>query len=140
MRNNAYLRKKLDNLWQAHFPDVKKSNRVEIEFGRKAAKRLGSIRRCHYPGEKSFDTLIYINGHFKDQQIPEYVIDATICHELAHYAHGFSSPLPKLSPFPHRGGVVDRELEKRGLGRLLRLETGWLQKNWLSYLDDHSRN
>ena len=134
MRNNAYLRRKLDKLWQAHFPDVKKSNRVEIEFGRKAAKRLGSIRRCHYPGEESFDTLIYINGHFKDQRIPEYVIDATICHELAHYAQGFSSPLPRLSRFPHRGGSVDKELEDRNLGWLVEKELDWLNKNWDKFL------
>lgn len=134
MRNNAYLKRKLDALWQSYFSDVVKTNKVDIEFSRRAVKRLGSIRRCHYPGEEGFDTLIYINGHFKDEAIPEYVIDATICHELAHYAHGFSSPLPKLSPFPHRGGVVDRELERRGLGELLKKETDWLQKNWIKYL------
>ena len=135
MRDNAYLRRKLEQLWQAHFPDVQKTNTVEIEFGKKAVKRLGSIRRCHYPGQEGFDTLIYLNGHFRDEAIPEYVIDATICHELAHYAHGFSSPLPKLSRFPHRGGVVDRELETRGLGKLLRLETEWLKTNWMNYLE-----
>lgn len=134
MRNNKYLKQKLDDLWQKYFSDVVQSNKVEIQFSRKAKRRLGSIRRCHYPDQAGFDTLIYINGHFQDEAIPEYVIDATICHELAHYAHGFSSPLPKLSRFPHRGGVVDNELERRGLGGLLARETSWLKRNWLKYL------
>jgi predicted metal-dependent hydrolase len=75
-----------------------------------------------------------MNGHFKDIRIPLYVIDATIAHELAHYAQGFSSPLPRLSRFPHRGGSVDNELDDRGLNWLVQKELNWLNKNWDKFL------
>lgn len=130
MRRNDYLVHRLDFLWRKYFFDVDRSNNVEIKFGRKARKRLGSIRQAI----NSDDTLIIINGHFKDEFIPEYVIDSTIIHELCHYAHGFSSPLPQLSPFPHRGGLVKREFKKRGLENLLRREMSWLNQHWFKYL------
>lgn len=137
MRDSSYLEYRLGLLWQNHFAEIPRNNKVEIRFGRKARRRLGSIRKYHFGGNEHFDTLIYINGYFKDLYIPEFVIDATICHELAHYAHGFSSPLPQLSRFPHRGGLVDQELSKRGLDQLVQAESAWLQHNWLDYLSQH---
>jgi len=136
MRDNFFLKQRLDHLWKEHFSDVPKSNRVDIRFGRCAEKRLGSIRqRIDHT-----DTLIMLNGHFRDKKIPNYIIDATIVHELCHYAYGFSSPLPQLSKFPHRGGVVKKELLKRGLGELLEKETSWLNKNWTKYLKENSKH
>lgn len=140
MRDNNYLKNKLNSIWETFFADVPRSNKVLIQFGRCAEKRLGSIRKViNGPNRKRFDTLIYINGHFKDGFIPEFVIDATIAHELCHYAHGFSSPLPQLSKFPHRGDVVDRELNDRGLKTLERSEQDWLNKNWTAYLKNTTR-
>lgn len=130
MRDKFFLKMRIDYLWNEYFKDIPRSNQVDICFGRRAGKRLGSIRqRLDHT-----DTLITINGHFCDKKIPDYVIDATIVHELCHYAHGFSSPLPQLSRFPHRGGMVNKELFKRGLGGLLKKETKWLNKNWSNYL------
>jgi len=130
MRDDTFLSDRLDFLWKKYFADVSKSNKVYIKFGRKAVKRLGSIRQKI----NQTDTIIILNGHFRDQEIPGYVVDATIIHELCHYAHGFSSPLPQLSRFPHRGGLVDREFYKRGLCGLLQKETEWLNKNWFRYV------
>lgn len=130
MRDNLFLKQRLNFLWNEYYGDIPRSNQVDICFGRKAEKRLGSIRQR----VDHTDTLIMLNGHFRDRKIPDYVLDATIVHELSHYAHGFSSPLPQLSRFPHRGGMVDKELFKRGLGELLAKETGWLNKNWTKYL------
>ena len=136
MRSNTLLLERLSLIWKKYFPDVPVENQVMIGFGRKAEKRLGSIRRINISkNRKKFDTLILLNGHFKNPIIPNFVIDATIAHELAHYAQGFSSPLPRLSRFPHRGGSVDRELEKRGLGWLVEKELSWLNKNWDKYLE-----
>lgn len=135
MRNNTYLKEKLDQIWEKFFADVPRSNHVQICFGRKAGKRLGSIRKViKNENRNNFDTLIYINGHFKDEFIPTFVIDATIAHELCHYAHGFSSPLPQLSKFPHRGDIVDKELEQRGLKPLEELEQKWLNRHWTKFL------
>ncbi len=133
MRSNKLLLQRLILIWEKYFPEVPIQNRVLIGFGRKAEKRLGSIRRINISG-KRFDTLIMINGYFKDRKIPQYVVDATIAHELAHYAQGFSSPLPRLSRFPHRGGMVDKELERRGLNWLVEKELAWLNQNWDRFL------
>ena len=104
-------------------------------FGPRAKKRLGSIRKVFHTDGDEYDTQILINGNFRDPKIPQYVIDATIAHELIHYSHGFSSPLPKLSKFPHRGDIVDKDMKKRGLLSLMEQEYKWLDKNWLDYLD-----
>lgn len=137
MRNNKYLEQKLQDIFKKYFSDIPIKNNVHICFGKKAKKRLGSIRE-RYVGKKSsdFDTLILINGHFRDKYIPEVIIDATIAHELCHYAHGFASPLPQLSRFPHRGGAVDKEMVRRGIGELVLQEQNWLDKNWINYLSN----
>ncbi|OQA04417.1 MAG: hypothetical protein BWY68_00337 [bacterium ADurb.Bin400] len=138
MRDDDYLRKKLETIWKSYFPDVPKPNSVHIRFGRKARKRLGCIRSLENNNpQNNHDTHIIINGHFRNETIPEYVLDVTIAHELCHYAHGFSSPLPKACEHPHRGGVVERELEKRGLGELSQKEWSWLQQNWKNHLQLH---
>lgn len=79
-------------------------------------------------------TVITINSLFKDENIPEYVVIGTIAHELAHYAHGFHSPLEQRFKTPHAGGVVHAELKKRGLGEIEKESKEWLKKNWQSYL------
>lgn len=134
MRTNDFLNERLDFLWDKYFSDIPKRNNVEIKFGKKAIKRLGSIRKItHKNGE--FDTLIYINGYFKNLALPSFLIDATIVHELCHYAHGFSSPLPRLCRFPHRGDIVDRELKNRKLDELEAKEQEWLNKYWQKHID-----
>lgn len=132
MRINYNLEIKLERIWSKYFKDVKKDNQITIKFGRKAVKRLGSIKT--YKNGQNFDTLITINGYFKDKYIPDYIVDATIAHELCHYAHGFASPLPQLSRYPHRGGAVDKELGRRGLSKLVEKEKDWLDKYWLDYV------
>lgn len=135
MRNNTYLKLRLQEIWSKYFFDVKKSNPIEIKFGKKARKRLGSIRERKF--NEGSDTLIVINGHFKNPIIPECVIDATIAHELCHYVQGFGSSLPQLSKYPHRGGSVDIEMKKRGLGGTLEAEKRWLDHNWVHFLRHH---
>jgi hypothetical protein len=141
MRNDTYLERRLKRIWKKYFRDVPCLNKVEIKFGRRAQKRLGSIREIFYTRDnKKFDTLILINGHFKDPSVPDFIIDATIAHELCHYAQGFASPLPQLSSFPHRGGLVEEELVNRNLGELVLSETDWLNKNWTTFLTNKKLN
>lgn len=130
MRNNQYLLNRLQSIWQSYFSDCCMGNNIYIHFGRKAEKRLGSIRKIRYANTNRFDTLITINGYFRDKKIPDYVIDATIAHELCHYIHGISSPLPRLCLYPHRGGVIEKEFVKRGIDKLEKLENNWLNQNW----------
>jgi len=139
MRNNQYLKEKLDNIWQTYFADVPRRNEVNITFGRCARTRLGSIKliqksKIKNQNDKSkFKNLpsqIVITGYFKDGAVPEFMIDAVIAHELCHYAHGFSSPLPQLFKYPHQGRAVDREMIKRGLGDTLLAQQKWLRLEW----------
>ncbi len=64
---------------------------------------------------------------FKNEAIPQPVVDHTIAHELCHYAHGFSSPHPRLHKYPHEGGVIKREMEERNLGFLYHAYQKWVR-------------
>ena len=44
--------------------------------------------------------------------------------------HGFQSPYPQLFRHPHKGGIVDKEIKKRGYDFLFDLEKSWVKKNW----------
>lgn len=122
-RDNNWLLSRLDFIWSKYFDDIHQKNRVYIKFGRFAKYRLGSIRLKN----KTKDSLITITSMFKNPSIPREVIDHTIGHELVHYAHGFSSVHPKLHRYPHAGGVVKREMEKRGMGYLYEAYKEWIK-------------
>lgn len=134
MRDDKWLFQQLDEVWETFFPDMPQDNDVRIVWGRRARQRLGSISR-----DKNNDagTLITINSLFKDEQIPDFVVQATIAHELAHYAHGFHSPLERKFEKPHEGGVVHRELDERGAKKLEQMSKKWLKENWREYLEKH---
>lgn len=127
MRDHAWLQQLLDETWDKYFSDVSQDNIVRVEFGRKAKTRLGSIKMSAKDSEV---TIITMNGLFKDSAIPEYVILATLVHELCHYAHGFHSPIRKKFDFPHAGGVMRREFRERGLEKLYLDQKQWLKTNW----------
>lgn len=128
-RDNDWLQFKLDEVWRSYFPDIPRLNKIDIKFGKEARRRLASIRQLRFNDANS-DTKILVTGYFRDQRVPEDIIEATIAHELCHYAHGFASPLPKFSRYPHRGDIVDKELIGRGLENKLKFQNNWLKKNW----------
>ena len=131
-RDHKWLKFRLETIWQRYFPDVAIANNVFVKFGRPAMTRLGSIKY----GRKREDpnTIITINGYFKDPEIPEFVVDAVLAHELTHYAHGFFHPDGPNKIYPHQGGVVRREMKDRGLEALLEAEKKWVKENWVKYL------
>ena len=126
-RDNAWLQQVLDKIWDNYFSDVPQVNDVKITFGRRAKRRLGSISLD--PADMT-TSLITINRLFEDPAIPEYVVEATIVHELTHYAHGFNSPLDQAQAHPHAGGVMRREFAERGLLDLYLQQKRWLKANW----------
>ena len=131
-RDHLWLKKRLTIIWQRYFPDVAIANNVLVKFGRPTRTRLGSIkfgRRKERP-----NTIITINGFFTDPEIPDFVVDGVLAHELTHYAHGFCSPHEQNHRYPHQGGVVRRELVDRGLKDLLQLEKRWIKEKWGKYL------
>ena len=126
-RDEAWLQQILDKIWDNYFTDIPQQNDVKITFGRRAKRRLGSISLDSKNPETS---IITINSIFKATEIPEYVVEATIFHELTHYAHGFSSPLSQAQKHPHAGGVMRREFADRGLLELYQQQKKWLKDNW----------
>jgi hypothetical protein len=135
LRDHNWLKFRLETIWAKFFPDIMVANNVFVKFGRPCRTRLGSIKL----GRRSEDpnTIITINGYFKDEIIPEYVVDAVLAHELTHYAQGFCSPHEQKFRNPHQGGVVNRELADRGLQELLQAEKKWVKANWRNFLLEH---
>lgn len=131
-RDNQWLRERLKYLWQRYFSDIPITNQLIIKFGQSAKTRLGSIK----PGRKyrKEHSIITINGHFQNPEIPEFVVDAVIAHEFMHYAHGFASPHQQAFRHPHKGGVVNWDMKERGLEEILAAEKRWLKINWANYL------
>lgn len=126
-RDELWLQQLLDDTWDKYFADVPQQNIVRIVFGRKAKTRLGSIR---IDPKRTDETIITMNGLFRDPTIPEFVILATLVHEMTHYAHGFNSPLAQKHRHPHAGGVIRAEYRERGLEALYLQQRKWLKANW----------
>ena len=142
-RNSRWLEAKLRQIIEKYFSDVNFCNNLSIRFSKRSRRQLGCIAKKHSHSvikrlKGEFESEIRINGYFRDESIPEYVVDGTIIHELCHYAHGFSSPLPQQSRYPHQGGMVKHEMIKRGAGDIYLAEKKWLKQNWQNYLKDKS--
>lgn len=125
MRDNYWLNQRLNQIWALLFPDTPRPNKVIARFKGKSMNKFGHIKLI-----KNDDTEIAINSLFKSYLVPEYIIDLTLAHELVHYSHGFHSPLPKLHKHPHKGGIVDKELLRRGFGHLLNQEKDFVRNEW----------
>lgn len=122
-RDNSWLLSRLDFIWSKHFSDMEQINPIFIRFGRYSKYRLGSIKISR----KANKSYITITSMFMDKNIPIEVIDHTIAHELTHYAHGFSSKGARLHKYPHAGGVVQKEMEERGMGYLTEGYKRWIK-------------
>lgn len=123
-RDNNWLLSRLDEIWTNYFDDVTQDNPVIIKFGRYSKYRLGSIKL----NRKNKVSLITVTGMFKNLKISQEVVDHTIAHELVHYTHGFSSQKPRLLKYPHAGGVVNKELRKRGMVKLIGAYKMWVKE------------
>jgi hypothetical protein len=125
MRDDIWLDQRLGQIWELLFPEVPRANNVVVRFKGKWKNKFGHIKRI----DKNH-TEIVVNGVFKDDFIPEFIVDLTLAHELVHYMHGFNSPLPQKYRHPHAGGVVTRELKNKGFGHLLVKEQLWIKNAW----------
>jgi hypothetical protein len=133
-RDELWLQELLDTTWDAHFAEVPQANIVRIEFGRKAKRQLGSIRLDRKDPKV---TIITMNGIFRDPDVPIEIVEATLVHELIHYAHGFNSPLEQQHKHPHAGGVIRKEYAERGLEQMYLDQKKWLKLNWPSVVENH---
>ena len=124
VRNDDWLAGRIRLLRENHFADVPQGYPIVTRFSTRAKYRLGCI--CARNGQ----AIIQVNRLYADDFVPVYVVDGTLAHELAHYAHGFGSGLPQVYPHAHRGGVVDKELAARGLGPLYERAEQWRRQHW----------
>jgi hypothetical protein len=53
---------------------------------------------------------------------------------MCHYTHGFNSPHSQIYKHPHQGGIIKKEMQKRGLNDVYKYSKHWLKNNWLNYL------
>lgn len=142
MRDQNWLENRFEFIYRKFFADLEAPNQIDIKWGRRSRRQLGAIKKerpkslaDHF--KRDFTTIIVINGLFKDERVPAYVIDAVIAHEMSHYAHGFNSPLPQKHAHPHKGKVIRREFLLRGIGDLERKQQKWMKDNWQKYLEMH---
>ena len=125
MRDEEWLATLFHELWDSKFPDVKKRNNVLVRWKGSWKNKFGHIKRL-----KNKDTEIVVNSFFKDERVPKEIIELTLAHELIHYMHGFNSPLPRQYKNPHKGGIVTKELKKRGFSHLIKKENLFVKKEW----------
>jgi len=130
MRDDSFLAGRLNQIWSMLFPEVERKNNIIIKFKGKWKNKFGHIKLL-----RNKSTEIAINSHFKSQEIPEYIIDLTIAHELVHYMHGFNSPLEKRFKHPHKGNIVNRELISRGFGSMLKKEKEFVKSFWPGFIE-----
>lgn len=130
-RDQEWLENLLADIWYQHFRDVEQNNDVMIIWAKRAKRRLGSIE---VDSRDRRTSIIKVNRLFQDLAVPEYVIRATIVHEMTHYAHGFGSPHEQKQKHPHSGGVIRKEFAERGLVDLYLKQKRWLKDNWRDFL------
>lgn len=133
-RDQEWLENLLADIWYNYFLDIEQTYEVKIGYGRRARQRLGSIGLDRNNPNIS---VITINPIYQDLEVPEYVIRATVVHELTHYAHGFNSPHNQRYRHPHSGGVIRREFAERGLEDLYVKQRAWLKQNWSRVVIKH---
>ncbi|HEX5416387.1 MAG TPA: hypothetical protein VFZ25_12030, partial [Chloroflexota bacterium] len=119
----------LDRIWEQYFTDTPRVNRVRVSYGGAWKSRLGLITMS----EDELTSYIQVNALLKHPHIPEIITLVTVAHEMVHYAHGFGSPLPRRYKHPHRGGVVKRELVRRGMAHEFDLYDRWVYDNWYEF-------
>ncbi|MHB1417455.1 MAG: hypothetical protein ACYC1C_19590 [Chloroflexota bacterium] len=134
-RDNDWLGEHLEYVWERHFPDVPRINPVDIAFAKRWKARLGVIALC----EESQTTSIRLNALLSHPIVPDYVTTVTVAHEMVHYAHGFGSPLPRLYEHPHKGNIVEREIQARGLRQEYRHYLDWIDENWDHFYHTQTR-
>lgn len=133
-RDQEWLENLLADIWYRSFSDVPQDNDVIIRWGKRARRRLGSISVD--PRDRT-TSVIRVNRLFQDLDVPEFVVRATIFHEMTHYAHGFNSPLEQKQKHPHSGGVIRKEFAERGQVALYEKQRKWLDATWVTILKKH---
>jgi len=126
MRDKFWLENRMIQIKDMLFPDLELENQIIVRFKGRWKNKFGHIKLL-----RNKNTEIVVNGLFSNLEVPEYMIDITLAHELVHYLHGFQSPLKQKYKHPHKGGVVKKELIKRGFGHMVCKERVFIKEKWV---------
>ncbi len=124
---NNYLTKRTAELIRENFSEKEITNLLAVKTGKKWKRTLGHIKTLE---NKEYGSLIEINPMLFDLDVPEFVLNYVIMHELTHYFQGFASNHEKKHRFPHKGRIVEKELEKKGWKEIQEKSDVWLKANW----------
>jgi hypothetical protein len=127
MPSDQFLAKKTAELCREHFSGHKISNLLVCRWGKAWKTKLGHIKPLK---RVNYGSLIEINAILADPRVPEFVLEATLLHELIHYFQGFGSNRPREKMHPHRGGAVTNEFKKFGWEELLQKQEKWIKENF----------
>jgi hypothetical protein len=133
---DKYLANRAANLIRENFPERGVTNLLVVKWGGKWRGKLGHIKplkNCEYGSE------IEINSHLKSLDVPEYVLDYVLMHELTHYFQGFGSNHTRKHKHPHRGGIVEKELARHGWAEITEKSERWIKENWRNILAKERR-
>jgi predicted SprT family Zn-dependent metalloprotease len=130
-----YLSKKTAELIRENFAERGITNFLVVKTGGRWKRTLGHIKTF---GDTREDSLIEINSLLFDLDVPEYVLDYVIMHELTHYFQGFCSNHSKKHKYPHKGRVVEKELERLGWKEIQEKADKWVKENWTKILVKNS--
>ena len=125
---DSYLAARAAALIRENFSERGVTNLLVVQWGGNWRTTLGHIK----PLEKntSYGSVIELNSLLKSVEVPEYVVDAVLMHELTHYFQGFGSNHERKHRHPHKGGVVDKELARLGWEEIQQKSDKWLKENW----------
>jgi hypothetical protein len=125
---DKYLASKAAALIRENFSDRGVTNFLVIKWGTKKSKRvLGHIKAIK---TSDFGSIIEINPLLKNLNVPEYVLDYVLMHELTHYFQGFGSNHERKHRHPHRGGIVEKELARHGWEEITHKSEKWIKEHW----------
>lgn len=119
-------------LLHEHFADLLHGEPIDVAIGRRAARRLASVKR----GPSG--PVITVNPLLLLPDLPPEVLEATIAHELCHIVHGFGTANRTMGLQPHRGGIVDAELNRRGLKNTAQVAKDWCRSQWGTWYAAHA--
>jgi len=125
------LAETLSRMLSEHFTDIPHPEEIEVGVGRRSRRRLGTVRRGPNGPSITINPLLLLDG------VPEYVLDATMAHELCHVVHGYGTLHRPKHP-PHRGGRVTAELRARGLHAMTDRADAWIRSQWTNWYETHA--
>ncbi len=130
-----YVAKKAAELIRENFAERGVTNLLMVKTGKRCKRKLGHIKTINH---SDYGSMIEINPLLFDLEVPEFVLDYVIMHELTHYFQGFGSNHEKKHKHPHKGKVVEKELERLGWREIQEKSDAWIKENWKKILEKNN--